>query len=283
MKLIRSILEMQAESDRLRREGNKIGVVPTMGYLHDGHASLIRKAKQLTDVVITTLFVNPTQFGPGEDFQRYPRDFERDKTIASSAGADIIFNPEVSEMYPAHYKTYIEVEKVSKILEGKFRPTHFRGVTTIVSKLFLATKPHVAVFGQKDAQQAFIIRQMARDLNFDVEIVVAPIVREHDGLAMSSRNVYLKPAQRSKVSALYESLRYAEIRVNEGERSVEKLRKEMTKIIRRSNPTRIDYIAFVEQNSFSEVKIIKPPGVLIALAVKFGSTRLLDNISVTIS
>jgi pantoate--beta-alanine ligase len=283
MKIIQKINEMQVEAERLRQEGKKIGVVPTMGYLHEGHAALIRRARELADTVITTIFVNPAQFGPGEDLERYPRNFERDQKIASAAGTDIIFHPDAADMYPPGYQTYVEVEGVSKVLEGKFRPTHFRGVTTVVAKLLLATKPHVAVFGQKDAQQAYIVRRMVRDLNFDVDIVVAPIVREVDGLAMSSRNTYLTLDQRSKAKVLYESLTHAENLVRGGERSVSKIKQEMERIIQRAHEARIDYIAFVKPETFTEVEVIEPPEVLVALAVRFGATRLIDNIIVSVN
>lgn len=283
MKIISTVAEMQAESVRLRAQEKKIGLVPTMGYLHEGHASLIRRAKELSDVAVVTVFVNPTQFGEGEDFDRYPRDFQKDCDIAAKSGAEIIFHPQKHEMYPAGYKTYIEVEDISRILEGRFRPTHFRGVATVVAKLLHATNPHLAVFGQKDAQQTYIIRQMVSDLHFDVEIIAAPIVREADGLAMSSRNVYLKRAERTRATALYASLRHAEDRVKSGERSVEKLRQEIEKILQKAEPTQIDYIAFVHPSSFSEAETIDAPGILIALAVRFGSTRLIDNVLISIN
>lgn len=282
MEVISSLRVVQERADRLRREGKRIGVVPTMGYLHEGHLSLIKLAKQQSDVVITTIFVNPTQFGPEEDFERYPRDLERDRNLAQEAGTDILFTPEAKAMYPEGYRTYVEVTEVSSILEGKIRPTHFRGVTTVVAKLLNLTKPHVAVFGQKDAQQAFIIRQMVRDLNIDTQIAVAPIVREADGLAMSSRNVYLSPQQRKNALSLYRSLQYAKAAIEAGERSVSALRKGMEDLLRKSEPTRIDYIAFLKPETFQEVELLKPPSVLIALAVRFGSTRLLDNILIDI-
>ncbi|MBI3006508.1 MAG: pantoate--beta-alanine ligase [Ignavibacteriales bacterium] len=282
MNIISTVAEMQAEASRLRAEGRKIGVVPTMGYLHEGHASLIRRAKEICDVVVVTIFVNPTQFGPGEDFDRYPRDFQRDSEIALKCGADIIFRPDKQEMYPEGYKTYIEVEDISSTFEGKIRPGHFRGVATIVAKLLHATHPHIAVFGQKDAQQSYVIRQMVHDLNFDVEIVVAPIVREPDGLALSSRNVYLKNGQRASAVFLYKSLQHVENRVKSGERSVAKLRAEMEEILKKGNPTQIDYVAFVRPSTFTEIETIETPEVLIALAVRFGSTRLIDNIIVSV-
>jgi pantoate--beta-alanine ligase len=283
MQVIRHITEMQALAESLRKQGKRIGVVPTMGYLHEGHVSLIKLAREKNDVVITTLFVNPTQFGPDEDFERYPRNFERDQEVADQAGTDVLFSPESNEMYPAGYATFVEVEGVSSILEGKFRPTHFRGVTTVVAKLLSITKPHEAVFGGKDAQQAFLIRRMVKDLNLDVQILVAPTVRELDGLALSSRNAYLTQDERSRATALYRSLQYAEKRVSQGERSATRLRSEMAEILSRSQPTKVDYVAFVDPKSFKEVELAEPPSVLVALAVWFGSTRLIDNMLVPIS
>ncbi len=282
MQVIRHITEMQALAESLRKQGKRIGVVPTMGYLHEGHVSLIKLAREKNDVVITTLFVNPTQFGPDEDFERYPRNFERDQEVADQAGTDVLFSPESNEMYPAGYATFVEVEGVSSILEGKFRPTHFRGVTTVVAKLLSITKPHEAVFGGKDAQQAFLIRRMVKDLNLDVQILVAPTVRELDGLALSSRNAYLTQDERSRATALYRSLQYAEKRVSEGERSATRLRSEMAEILSRSQPTKVDYVAFVDPKSFKEVELAEPPSVLVALAVWFGSTRLIDNMLIPI-
>jgi pantoate--beta-alanine ligase len=281
--IITNIAEMQQRAERLRNEGQRIGVVPTMGYLHEGHLSLIRRAREEADVVVTTIFVNPTQFGPGEDFEQYPRDVERDQQLAAEAGTDILFLPTSAAMYPEGYSTFVQVEGASSMLEGKFRPMHFRGVTTVVAKLFNITKPHVAVFGQKDAQQAFIIQTMARELNMDVRLLVAPIVREADGLAMSSRNVYLSPAERERATALYTSLKHTEQRIQQGERSVRTLRSELETLLRAAEPTAVDYIAFVRPDQFREVETFEPPSVLIALAVRFGSTRLLDNIVVPIS
>jgi pantoate--beta-alanine ligase len=283
MQVIRHITEMQALAESLRKQGKRIGVVPTMGYLHEGHVSLIKLAREKNDVVITTLFVNPTQFGPDEDFERYPRNFERDQEVADQAGTDVLFSPESNEMYPAGYATIVEVEGVSSILEGKFRPTHFRGVTTVVAKLLSITKPHEAVFGGKDAQQAFLIRKMVKDLNLDVQILVAPTVRERDGLALSSRNAYLDQDERSRATALYRSLQHAEKRVSQGERSATRLRSEMAEILSASRPTKVDYVAFVDPESFKEVELLEPPSVLVALAVWFGSTRLIDNMLVPIS
>lgn len=283
MDIVKVVAEMQRRGETFRNQGSRIGLVPTMGYLHEGHASLIRKAKELSDVVVTSIFVNPTQFGPDEDFERYPRDFERDKAIAAKSGADILFCPEPAEMYQEGYRTVVEPGAVSKILEGSVRPNHFRGVATVVAKLFHITKPHVAVFGQKDAQQAFVIQQMVRDLHFDVQVVVAPIVREQDGLAMSSRNVYLKGDERKNALVLSRSLVHAGERVKTGETSVKRIKEEMLKILSGGNPTSIDYIAFVHLKTFEEVQTIESPNVLIVLAVRFGTTRLIDNAIVSVN
>ncbi|HEY4611755.1 MAG TPA: pantoate--beta-alanine ligase [Bacteroidota bacterium] len=282
MEIIKSIAEMQKKSDSLRQQGKRIGVVPTMGYLHAGHTSLIANARDRADVVVTTIFVNPAQFGPGEDFERYPRDFEHDRSEAANAGSDMIFSPDVREMYPESFGTYVEVEDVSKILEGKFRPTHFRGVTTVVMKLLNITKPHVGVFGQKDAQQAFLIQKMVQELNLDLSVVVAPIVREPDGLAMSSRNVYLSPSERERATALYRSLALVEELIRNGERSVTTLRAAMEQRLASAQPKQVDYIAFVRPDVFQEIERIEPPSVLVALAARFGSTRLIDNVLITV-
>ncbi len=283
MRIITKISEMQRVADELRHEGKIIGVVPTMGYLHDGHLSLIKIAKERSDVVITTIFVNPLQFAPHEDYDKYPRDFERDVELARSAGCDIIFHPSVEEMYPENFLTYVEVDKITKVLEGEFRPTHFRGVTTVVAKLFNITKPHIAVFGQKDAQQALIIKQMVRDLNFDIEIIVAPIVRESDGLAMSSRNVYLTESERKDATVLYQSLKLAEKLISEGERKSEVIISKMEELIKSKPSAKIDYIAIVKPNTLEKVeKMEEGNEYLIALAVRIGSTRLIDNTIVKI-
>jgi pantoate--beta-alanine ligase len=283
MRIISKVKEMQKVADELRKEGKIIGVVPTMGYLHEGHLSLIRLAKEKSDVVITTIFVNPLQFAPNEDYDRYPRDFERDVKLAQSAGCDIIFHPSVEEMYPQNFLTYVEVDKLTKVLEGEFRPTHFRGVTTVVAKLFNITKPHIAVFGQKDAQQALIIKQMVRDLNFDIEIIVAPIVREPDGLAMSSRNVYLSDSERKDATVLYESLKLAEKLIENGERNSENIILKMEELIKSKPTAKIDYIAIVEPETLEKVETLSEgKEYLIALAVRIGSTRLIDNTIVKI-
>ncbi|MEP0823113.1 MAG: pantoate--beta-alanine ligase [Ignavibacterium sp.] len=283
METVTRIGEMQSRAEELRRKGAMIGVVPTMGYLHDGHLSLVARARKEADVVVTTLFVNPTQFGPGEDFERYPRDPENDERLASRAGTDILFMPATEEMYPAGFKTYVLTEGLSTVLEGAFRPTHFRGVTTVVMKLFHIVKPHLAVFGQKDAQQAAIISQMVRDMNLDIRLIIAPIVRESDGLAMSSRNVYLSPEERKNAVALFRSLRFAEDAVRRGERRVETIRNGMEEILRNAHVSAVDYVAFVRPGTFEVVERIDPPDILVALAVRFGKTRLIDNIVLPVS
>lgn len=218
MKTITKIKEMQGIVDELRISGKRVGLVPTMGSLHEGHMSLVDQAKKLSDVCVISIFVNPTQFGRGEDFDKYPRDIGKDEKMAEARGVDFVFAPARTEMYPEEPQTYIEVQKVSESFEGEFRPGHFKGVATVVAKLFNIVKPHVAIFGQKDAQQAFIIKKMVRDGNFDVNIVVAPIVREQDGLAMSSRNVFLSPEERKKATVLFRSLKIAESMIAGGER-----------------------------------------------------------------
>ena len=278
LRTISSVREMQRVADGLRLQGKQIGVVPTMGFLHDGHLSLLKLAREKSEIVIVTIFVNPTQFGPDEDFKRYPRDLERDRRLAEAAGCDFLFVPEAGEMYSERYLTYVEVEKLSGILEGKSRPTHFRGVTTVVSKLFNITKPHIAVFGQKDAQQAVIIKRMVEDLNFDVEILLAPIVREPDGLAMSSRNTYLSAAERKDALVLREALDLAERVIRDGERAPEKITKRIEQLIASRENTHLDYVAILDSETLASAsKLEKDRGVLVALAVWVGKTRLIDN------
>ncbi len=283
MTVINSISEMQHAAEALRREGKRIGVVPTMGYLHEGHLSLIRIAKKKSDVVVTTIFVNPAQFGPNEDLSRYPRDLDRDTRLAESAGTDILFVPNEKEMYPEDYHTYVNVEKITEVLEGSFRPTHFRGVATVVVKLLNVTRPHLAVFGQKDAQQAAVVRQAVKDLNFDVEIVVGPIVREQDGLAMSSRNVYLSPDERRQALALSQSLELARKRIAAGEKKCEIIVAEMRKHIASQPSARIDYISIADAATLRELAALgQGTTALVSMAVRIGSTRLIDNTLITV-
>lgn len=278
MKIVASISGMQHEAQALRAQGKRIAVVPTMGFLHEGHLSLIRSARSHADIVVTTIFVNPTQFAPSEDFAAYPRDLERDSRLAAGAGTDILFTPEASEMYPSGYRTYVGVEELTSVLEGKVRPGHFRGVTTVVAKLFHITTPHVAVFGQKDAQQALVIRRMTADLNFDIEIVVAPIVREPDGLAMSSRNVYLSPGERQESLALSRSLALAEEMIAGGARRPDEVRAAMLRLITAQPSAAVDYISFADPATLREQAVLaENETVLISLAVRIGKTRLIDN------
>ena len=276
MRIIRTVSEMQAVADSLRIKKKTIGFVPTMGFLHEGHLSLIRKAKTLCDVAVVSIFVNPAQFGPNEDFDSYPRDLARDEKLCAAENVQILFYPIREEMYPSPYFTYVHVEKLDQTMCGTSRPGHFRGVTTIVTKLFNAVKPHVAVFGQKDYQQAVIIRQMVKDLNMDVKIVVAPIVREPDGLAMSSRNSYLSPQQRKDALVLYKSLQQAEKMIKSGERSADKIQREMKALIKTAAGAEIDYIAIADGDNLNPLREVRDK-TLIALAVKFGKTRLIDN------
>ncbi len=269
---------MQRAADVFRAGSKVIGVVPTMGYLHEGHLSLIRLAKQRSDVVITTIFVNPTQFAPHEDFSKYPRDLDRDTRLAETAGNDILFVPSVDEIYAAPYQTFVEVKDLTSVLEGKARPTHFRGVTTIVAKVFNITKPRVAVFGQKDAQQAAVIRKMTKDMNFDVEVVIGPIVREPDGLAMSSRNVYLSPDERKQSVVLSASLRRAEEIIASGERTSSMITGEMLRMIAAQPSAMVDYVSIAQDLTLEEVSELRSGmTVLVSLAVRFGPTRLIDN------
>ena len=282
METITSLAGMEAASRELRRGGRTIAVVPTMGYLHAGHASLIEHARPLADIVVVTVFVNPVQFGPREDYARYPRDLEKDCALARAAGADMVFHPSAEEMYPAGYETYVSLENVSQTFEGRFRPVHFRGVATVVEKLFNIVQPHLGLFGQKDAQQVFVIRKMVRDLNKNIRIVVVPIVRESDGLALSSRNVYLTPDERQRALVLYRSLFHAQQRLTGGERSIELVKREMLQIVESGTPTQIDYIEAIDPETFTSIAAVETDRVLFALAVRFGSTRLIDNILITL-
>lgn len=281
MRIIHKVQEMQKEAESLRLAGKTIGLVPTMGSLHEGHLSLVKLAKKKADIVVMSVYVNPIQFGPKEDLDRYPRDIDRDASLAKAEGVDILFNPSNHEIYPEGYLTYVEVEKMTGVLCGKSRPSHFRGVTTVCAKLFQIVKPHFAVFGQKDAQQSAVIRQMVRDLNFDMEIIVAPIVREPDGLAMSSRNRYLSDDERKDALSLHESLILAEEKIREGERDTGTVIGIMQKHIKARKSTRIDYISIVDPVTLEPVPSIKG-SVLAAVAVFVGGTRLIDNCVIAI-
>ena len=277
IRVIERIRGMQVWADEVRGEGKRIGLVPTMGYLHEGHLSLIRLARERVNVVVVSIFVNPTQFGPEEDLKRYPRDFERDRGLVERAGGDVIFAPSVEEMYPPGFCTSVHVEKLTEGLCGASRLGHFRGVTTVVTKLVCAVKPHVAVFGQKDFQQAVVVRRMARDLNLDVEIVTGPTVREPDGLAMSSRNAYLSPEERKDALVLSRSLEKAKAMVQAGEREASEIMEAMKEEIQARPTARIDYVAVVDAETLTPVARVEGR-VLVALAVWIGGTRLIDNV-----
>ncbi|HDI45964.1 MAG TPA: pantoate--beta-alanine ligase [Candidatus Omnitrophica bacterium] len=276
MKLYKRISGLQRDILKLKREGKRIGFVPTMGYLHEGHLSLARYARGENDIVVISIFVNPTQFGPREDYRRYPRDLKRDLRLAREEGVDIVFYPSVEEMYPTKYRTYVEVEELSRVLCGKSRPGHFRGVTTVCAKLFNIVMPDVAYFGQKDAQQAIIIKRMVRDLNFPLKIKVLPIVREKDGLALSSRNVYLSSEERKEATVLYRSLKIAEQMVKEGVKDSWKIKRRVRNMISRKKTAKIDYVEIVSLEDLEPVTVIDKPALL-ALAVWFGKARLIDN------
>lgn len=281
MKVIRNPEETYKYINSLKNEGKQIGFVPTMGYLHEGHLSLIRKARRENDIVVISIFVNPTQFGPHEDFKRYPRDFRRDKTLAKKEGVDVIFYPNVKDMYASDHSTYVDVEKISESLCGRFRVGHFRGVATVVTKLFNIVPADNAYFGQKDAQQAFIIKRMVRDLKFPVKIKILPIIREKDGLAMSSRNTYLNERERREATVLYKSLLLAKDLIKKGERKADKIIKCMKDLIKSRSSARIEYISIVDTEELKDIKNIGGK-VLIALAAYFGKTRLIDNVIVNV-
>lgn len=277
MLIFTNIDEVRSYLKEKKELGKTIGFVPTMGYLHKGHQSLIESAKKENDVVAVSIFVNPTQFGVGEDFEKYPRDLAKDQLIAAEAGADLIFAPSIDEMYPNGYQTFVEVNELTNTLCGKSRPTHFRGVTTVVAKLFNIIKPNRAYFGQKDAQQVIVIKRMVTDLNMDIDIVVNPIIREADGLAMSSRNVYLSKEAREQATVLSYSLDYAREMILKGERDAEEIKNSITKLINQKPLANIDYVSIVDTDALLDLEHIAGT-VLIALAVKFEETRLIDNI-----
>lgn len=276
MKIVCSIKEMQAFSESIRNKGQKIAFVPTMGYFHDGHLSLMREGRRRGDCLAISIYVNPTQFGPNEDFEKYPRDFERDISLAEGSGVDVIFYPDDKEMYPENYQTYVNVEKVTQNLCGISRPGHFRGVTTVCAKLFNIVKPHYAIFGKKDFQQLVAIKQMVQDLDMDLEIIGMTIVREYDGLAMSSRNVYLKENERESALSLSRSLKLAEQMYDKGERDALRILEEVKKFIERHPFSRIDYAKICDTKTLQDIDCLKGESVF-ALAVKINKTRLIDN------
>ena len=279
MKIVNSVSEMQKLSDELRKT-KRIGFVPTMGYLHEGHMSLIRKAKESGDIVVASIFVNPMQFGPQEDLAKYPRNFKRDAALLRKEKTDIIFHPFTEDMYSQDYSTYVEVKRLEDFLCGKTRTGHFVGVATVVMKLFNIVKPHFAVFGQKDFQQLVVIERMVRDLNMDIKIIGHPTVREQDGLAMSSRNTYLSKSEREKALLISKSLRKAEKLFLKGERNTAILKKAVDDVLRQKDGINIEYIEICDSQNFEDLEIIKNRAVL-AIACRIGKTRLIDNAILT--
>lgn len=281
MRVIEYINDLKAIVRSQKSAGKSIGFVPTMGYLHEGHISLVKSSLHDNEFTIMSIFVNPTQFGPNEDFGKYPRDLDRDLIMAENAGVDVVFVPSVQEMYPDGYVTYVNVEEITQELCGQSRPGHFKGVTTIVNKFFNIVEPNKAYFGQKDAQQVVVIKRMVKDLNMNVEIITCPIVREKDGLAMSSRNAYLNSEERKAALVLSKSLFEAEELVKSGERDGLKIIEFINNKITSESLACVDYIKVSDPESLEDVAIINKK-VLIALAVKFGTTRLIDNILVEV-
>ncbi|MBM4311474.1 MAG: pantoate--beta-alanine ligase [Deltaproteobacteria bacterium] len=276
MDILHSVAEMHRFADRVHHSGRTIGFVPTMGFLHEGHVSLMHIARQHADVLVVSIFVNPTQFGPGEDFESYPRDFERDRRMVAAAGADCLYYPDANEMYPDGYQTMVCVRDVTRNLCGLSRPTHFEGVATVVTKLFNAVKPQCAVFGQKDFQQLVVIKRMVKDLNMDIDIIGAPIVREPDGIAMSSRNKYLGPAERQAARCLSRALDAVRARVQAGEHAAQALISLATDIISAEPLGRIDYIRVCDVETLRDVELLENDAVM-AVAVFFEKARLIDN------
>jgi pantoate--beta-alanine ligase len=281
MKVIRTIKELRQELKKEQQAGRTIGLVPTMGYFHEGHLELMRRAREGCDVVVVSLYVNPTQFAPSEDFESYPRDLERDKRLAENVGVDYLFCPSNGEMYLSDHLTYVEVKKITKKLCGASRPHHFRGVTTIVAKLFNIVQPDRAYFGQKDAQQVAVIKKMVDDLNFDVKIVVVPTVREEDKLAMSSRNIHLSDSEREEALILSQSLEHARILIDSGERIAQKIKDEMQKLIKSKPQVNLEYISICNNKTLEELSRVQGE-TLIALAARVGKARLIDNIVIKV-
>jgi len=276
MKTASTIQALRAQLEPIRRAGKTIGLVPTMGALHEGHLSLVRTAKTQADVAVVSLFVNPLQFGPKEDLAKYPRNLERDRDLLESEGADYLFAPAVEEMYPPGAVTYVTVEELSNRLDGLSRPSHFRGVTTVVAKLFHIVEPTRAFFGQKDAAQVAVLRRMVRDLNFPLEIIVCPIVREPDGLALSSRNIYLNPTERQQALILSRTIAHVREAFEQGERNVARMIAAGQGTFATEPAARLDYLSIVDPDSLAPVEAVNRPALL-AIAAWIGTTRLIDN------
>ena len=277
MRLISTVAEMQAISRELRRSGKSLGFVPTMGALHEGHLSLVRAARAHNEVVTASIFVNPLQFGPNEDFSKYPRAMERDRALLDAEKVDLLFAPSAEEMYPEGALTEVYVAGLSEKLDGKSRPGHFKGVTTVVAKLFEIVRPDRAYFGQKDAAQVAVLRKMVHDLNMDVELIVCPIVRERDGLAMSSRNAYLTPEQRKQALVLNRALMRIQLMADRGEKNAAALREAGKQVIAEEPGARLDYLEIVDADTLDSVEDISR-GALVAVAAYVGTTRLIDNL-----
>ncbi|HDP69724.1 MAG TPA: pantoate--beta-alanine ligase [Actinobacteria bacterium] len=277
MKIITTIKEIREALKKERKKSKTIGFIPTMGCLHEGHLALMRRARKDCDVVVVSIFVNPTQFGPSEDFEAYPRDLKKDAEMAEEVGVDYIFAPAIKEMYPRECLTYVNIGKITEVLCGAHRPSHFRGVATVVSKLFNIVQPNFAYFGEKDYQQLMVIKRMAEDLNLDIRIVGILTVREEDGLAMSSRNKYLNPKERKAALVLSKSLKLAERMVKNGEKNLKTVKEAMTKLIEKEPLVDLEYLAICDSISLKDLLEIKGK-VLVALAAKVGKTRLIDNI-----
>lgn len=273
MKVVNSINDLRSARETLK---GRVGLVPTMGFLHDGHLSLVRRARQECDCVLASIYVNPTQFGPNEDFSAYPRDVERDLNLLKENGTDLVWIPTDADMYPKGFQTFVVVEEITKVLEGAMRPTHFRGVSTVVAKLFNSVQPDVAYFGQKDAQQVAVLKQMVSDLNFNLEMVVCPIVREKDGLALSSRNTYLDTDQRKSALVLSRSLKEARKLFASGERDVNAIRQRMDEVFSSEPIAKVQYISLADPTSLLELESISE-SALVSMAVYIGKTRLIDN------
>ena len=274
MKVIESIVDMK----RIRQElAEPVGFVPTMGFLHEGHLSLVKQARAENATVAVSIFVNPTQFGPREDLAQYPRDLPRDLALLEKEGTDIVFVAAAADMYPEQYSSWVDVSQVTERLEGASRPGHFRGVATVCAKLFNIVQPTKAYFGQKDAQQATVIKRMVADLNMNLEIITLPTIREPDGLAMSSRNTYLNPEQRQAATVLYQALSLAQKLWSEGETDANIIRRQMTDLIQKQPLTNIDYVSIANNETLEELDAVNPPA-LVSMAVKIGKTRLIDNV-----
>ncbi len=274
MKPVITLNELQTALSELPRP---LGLVPTMGYLHAGHLSLVKTARADCASLVVSIFINPTQFGPNEDLDAYPRDLDRDLNLLADEGVDLVWTPDSQVMYPQGYQTWVTVEEVTRPLEGQMRPGHFRGVTTVVAKLFNAVQPEKAYFGQKDAQQAAVIRQMVRDLSYPLEVVVCPIVREPDGLALSSRNVYLNPAQRKAATVLYRALSAAQDAYKNGVHDAQELRRIMSETINNEHLARLQYVSCAHPDSLEELHGPVQDRALLSMAVFIGKTRLIDN------